>query len=188
MFTTKRLTVLIVLCAVVCCTKQPPKPERGLASDATNVRETVSIDEPSASGDGGCDARSELGEAEAIKRAEQFVAVNGYTDTNVKLDLDTVYVEPNWRSFSRQQRARYVELRRGSLKARAAGVKRTEGGGWQIVFPYNTTNEKARRMYETIGPPDAKPSMEEVGTVIVMDAHGCEVDVAGSGRLENFLR
>lgn len=73
--------------------------------------------------------------AEAVRAAEKFIAVNGYTDlppTDVETELSYESIE--WEKDTRKM----LEQRRDTLERRAYGyiVCSRRGAGWTVVFRY----------------------------------------------------
>src|SRR4051794_9608861 len=80
-----------------------------------------------------------LSQAEAIRTAEQFVAVNGYTD--LPPDRSRLVPEPVVLSSSLDEE---LELRRDTLERQADGAT---GGqdGWLVFFRYRHGSNEYRR-------------------------------------------
>lgn len=88
--------------------------------------------------------KKELGEAEAIKLAEQFIAQNGYTDLppdRSKLAYETIQWESNVDKM--------LKGRHDTLERKAYGIVRGRKGGapgWTVVFRYrHPSNQQMRR-------------------------------------------
>jgi hypothetical protein len=79
-----------------------------------------------------------IGEADAIRIAEAFVADNGYTDRPATLTGDKVFRE----SIDDKDPAERLRFRQNTLKAKACRVAPgdawTKADGWTVVFCYNT--------------------------------------------------
>jgi hypothetical protein len=85
---------------------------------------------------------SALAPLQAVRKAEEFIALNGYTDAPPSSDIGTLTPESlEW--FGRE---RWVEHRRDPLEGRAYGYfcgRRGGAPGWTVVFRYKSASENA---------------------------------------------
>ena len=111
--------------------------------------------------------KTEISANEAAKLAEDFIALNGYTD--LPGDKDNLTRESvEWSSNSEEE----LRLRHNSLEKSAFGVKRGRKGGepgWTVVFRYKS-NLKAT---------------DEAGRAVTMSPTGTDIRVE---HLDFFLK
>lgn len=121
--------------------------------------------------DGRTGLHSELAQSQAIKRAEEFIAANGYTDLPPMEDKAKLSYE----SLEGQGHPDEVlKYRQNQLEHRAYGVIVGRKGqpGWTIVFRF----AKGDSVYShTI--PDFDRYVEEYGRWVTMDPNGDDIRV-----------
>jgi len=115
------------------------------------------------------DARGKkLNQSEAIKLAERFIILNGYTDlppNKNRVVLESIEASPNTDELLRE--------RRNTLERKAYGVARgrkIRSSGWTVVFRYKDRSD---------------PEMREIGRAVTMDADGSNMRVE---HVDFFLR
>jgi hypothetical protein len=109
----------------------------------------------------GFQPRRKLSEADVIRRAEDFVVQQGYTDLppiadRSKWSPDSVWGKPD---------DVIMQSRRNSLEPRAYGVVR--GAKWVVVFRMNPDHERYREVA-----PNYEGRVKKVGRAVTMDAYG----------------
>ena len=104
--------------------------------------------------------RKKLGEAEAVRLAEQFIVRNGYTD--LPPDKNRLHYETiEWASNIQEM----LKMRHDTLERHAYGVARGRKGsslGWTIVFRYKHATDQ---------------EMREVGRAVTMNLDGSKIRV-----------
>jgi hypothetical protein len=124
----------------------------------------------------GFQQKRKLTEAEAIKKAEEFVARQGYTDLppikdKTEWSPDSVWGKPD---------DLIMKSRRKSLEPRAYGVARGDRTkdpyAWIVVFRMNPNHERYREVV-----PNYEEQVRKVGSAVTMNAYGGRIRMEHQG-------
>lgn len=115
--------------------------------------------------------RKELTELEAVERAEEFIAANGYTDLPPMEDKAKLFYESLEGGAGPDE---VLSYRRNQLERLAYGVRRGCKGqpGWTIVFRFSKSGSAYSRAI-----PDFDRYTQEYGRWVTMDPHGDNIRV-----------
>lgn len=114
-----------------------------------------------------------LTEAEAVQKAEEFIAQQGYTNLPPIKDKSKWAPDAVWGVPSQ----RVMDNRRNSLEPQAYGVARGKSNdlyAWIVVFRYNPNNPKNQMYFREY------PELEKAGHAVTMDAYGRKIQMRHS--------
>ena len=104
-----------------------------------------------------------LSDSQAAKLGEQFILMNGYTDSTVAIDTTALSLEFGEVGSSRKQS---LEHRHNTLESKAFGTRQISSPlcGWVVAFRYSSTNPSLDRILRRIG--------DNAGRAVFVDSAG----------------